>query len=86
MLYPNLEEDIAVGDLTSGGTLQVGPFNFDGNAYMKFQVGLSLSEGKIPKDWSLVAWGDSGPVYVYNSDGSTTSNFAMSGQHQKHAP
>jgi len=36
MLYPNLEEDIAVVDLTSGGTLQVGPFNFDGNAYMKF--------------------------------------------------
>ena len=40
-------------------------------------------EADAPKDWSLVAWGEDGDVFVYNLDGSESSHWAMGGSMMK---
>ena len=48
-------------------------------------VALQL-EGFAPKDWSLVAWGEHGDVFVYNANGSASSHWAMGDSMKKLGP
>ena len=43
----------------------------------------SLDKNDAIKDWSLVVWGDKGPVYVYNKDGSKTNDWGKSDSMKK---
>ena len=76
-VHPTPYDKTVYQPVEAGGTLQLGPFNFDSNSYQDFKVALAIGHGALPKDWSFVAWGENGPVYVYNQNGSATSNFAM---------
>jgi len=49
-------------------------------------VSLGIQAGKIPKDWSFVAWGEHSPIFVYNQDGSKSAHFAMSEMTPKRPP
>lgn len=46
---------------------------------------MSLGNGR-PKDWSAVAWGEKGAVYVYNKDGTDSQHFAKSAKMKKYGP
>ena len=86
VIYPtpnNVEHHLPAGQ---GGTAQLGPFNFQANSYQTFTVGLNFSGTKIPKDWSVTAWGENGNVFVYNADSSATDNFGRSPSMQKLGP
>ena len=52
-----------------GGSFQAGPYDFTENGYLTFTIGLqSVDIRDELKDWSFVAWGEKGDVYVYNLD------------------
>ena len=60
-----------------GGTDQFGPYAFTKDSYQTVYIALNFSShNPRPKDWSISAWGESGPVYVYNDDGSASAHYA----------
>ena len=48
-------------------------------------MAVSFAE-ELPTDWSLVAWGESSEVYVYNDDGSESEHFAKSERMKQYGP
>ena len=52
-----------------GGPLQLDPMVFQANSYDEMEVHFNVGDRSNPSDWSVVAWGESGPVYVYHNDG-----------------
>ena len=71
---PNRRWEMVASDY--GGMMQAGPYAFEADTYLTVSIALQLS-GDVPKDWSVVAWGESGDVFVYNVDGSESSHWAM---------
>lgn len=71
-----------------GGSLEVGPFDFTANGFQTFTIGMHFPDlnGDKVKDWSLVAWGESGDVYVYNTDGSATDDWGKSASMRRLGP
>ena len=39
-----------------------------------------------PKDWSLVAWGENGEVFVNNADGSASNHWAKGDSMKRFGP
>ena len=70
-----------------GGTDQFGPYAFTSNSYQTVYIALNLNARNTrPKDWSISAWGETGPVYVYNDDGSATAHYAKGEKMSKVGP
>jgi len=40
-------------------------------------LGLALADLEVSNDWSIVAWGENGPVRVYNNDGTGSAHFPV---------
>ena len=76
-IYPNPYGEGARMRGSTGGTQQAGPYIFEKDSYQTFYVTLAL-QGDRPSDWSASAWGDTGPVYVYNDNGDQGDHFPMS--------
>ena len=74
-IYPSPVGEIAETSANYGGTIQVGPFAMNAGEYQTFSLTLAHNN-KRPADWSVVAWGETGQVYVYNADGSETQHWA----------
>ena len=69
----------------NGGPLQLGPYNFKANEYQDFEVHFEVGDRTNPADWSLVAWGESGDVFVYPKDGVKSSAWKTDASHRKPA-
>ena len=70
-----------------GGTTQLGPYAFTKDSYQTVYIALNFNaQNTRPKDWSISAWGETGPVYVYNDDGSATAHYAKGEKMSKVGP
>mmetsp|Transcript_21243 Transcript_21243/g.28484 ORF Transcript_21243/g.28484 Transcript_21243/m.28484 type:complete len:148 (-) Transcript_21243:340-783(-) len=49
-----------------GGQVQNGPYIVKAGEELMMHVEWNFGEVELGKDWSLVAWGEKGPVYVYH--------------------
>ena len=86
-IYPSPEGSVMQGDAKKGGSRQIGPFDFTADGFQTFTVGMQfIGLNNQVKDWSLVAWGESGDVYVYNLDGSKTDDWGKSANMRKLGP
>ena len=66
-----------------GGPIQLDPFVFQANSYSDFEFHFNVGDKSNPNDWSVVAWGENGPVYLYNKDGVESSHWDTSAKHRK---
>ena len=69
-----------------GGTIQLGPYNFDADTFQTFTLGLNWQGTYHPHDWSVTVYGQSGDVFVYNLDGSKTMEWGKSRSMAKLGP
>lgn len=46
----------------------MGEYTFTKDSYLDVELFLALGPNQ-PRDFSVVAWGETGPVYVYREDG-----------------
>lgn len=70
-ILPTPDDSMAFLKANKGGTLQIGPFAMKAGEYETFSIAVA-PDNKRPADWSIVAWGESGQVFVYNADGTET--------------
>mmetsp|Transcript_3792 Transcript_3792/g.4355 ORF Transcript_3792/g.4355 Transcript_3792/m.4355 type:complete len:171 (+) Transcript_3792:1096-1608(+) len=54
---------------------QLPAMEFKENEMKYFSIELDFSDPKLPKDWSVTAWGASGDALVYHMDGLQTDHF-----------
>jgi len=54
------------------------PFAFGPNETKTVEVELDFASPDRPRDWSLVAWGSQGPVYVYHNNGKQSESLYAS--------
>ena len=76
-IQPLPNEDWAFLEANEGGTTQIGPFSMKAGEYETFSIAVA-PDNRRPADWSIVAWGESGQVFVYNADGTETQHWARS--------
>lgn len=55
-------------DADKGGNWEMGEYTFTKDSYLDVELFLALGPNQ-PRDFSVVAWGETGPVYVYREDG-----------------
>ena len=72
-------------DPLSGGPFQLDPIHMQANSYDNIEIHFNVGDKTNPTDWSVVAWGETGPVYVYHNGGKTTANWSTDPKHRKPA-
>ena len=65
-----------------GGPIQFGPLKFGANTYEDMEVHFNVGDGSNPADWSVVAWGESGPVYVHNTGADASDHWPTDPKHR----
>ena len=87
VIYPSPHGEVITQPSEKGGGFQAGPYDFTENGYLTFTIGVqTVDRDNSLKDWSFVAWGESGDVYVYHTDGSKTDDWGKSKNMKKLGP
>ena len=72
-------------DPVRGGPFQFDPVSMQANSYEDMEIHFNVGDKSNPTDWSVVAWGETGPVYVYHNDGKKTAHWPTDPKHRKPA-
>ena len=79
-IYPDPSGEVTTNRGEKGqSALQAGPYEFTKDGFLTFTISFeTVDKQEKLRDWSFVAWGESGEVYVYKTDGSKTSDWGKS--------
>mmetsp|Transcript_32243 Transcript_32243/g.42702 ORF Transcript_32243/g.42702 Transcript_32243/m.42702 type:complete len:107 (-) Transcript_32243:484-804(-) len=81
--YKNfVEGDLIRGGLSTVknyGEMQFGPFLFGKDVSATLLLSFGFNNGNLPKDWSIVAWGEKGPIHVHSLAGEQSDKWPYEG-------
>ena len=83
-VMPTAESDynVMMRSANKGGSINMDmPYGMKANEYLDFNIWVTPNPDGA-NDWSIVAWGEKGPVYVYEAEGKETKKWTVHSSHR----